>query len=120
MIQNSLFVGGAAADCKNHHFASLRVYITKAGNNLFYVYRAQCPMCKKIKYFNLEGKPVPGIYKLNGRVPDFKVNFWKEMKQFGLDPVGFTNTLVENPNCFRFDVESLPKRQQKSREILDY
>lgn len=109
MIQNNLFVGGGSANCQNHFFASLRVYITNGGNSLFYVYRAQCPYCRQIKYFDIGGRTVPGVYKLNGKNADGKVHLWRELKQNGLDPVLFVNTLVENPNCFRFDVESLPK-----------
>lgn len=109
MINNSLFNVGGAQNCSGHCVASLRVNIVRGNDILFNVYRAQCPVCKQLRYFDVEGRTVPGVYKLNGRTADFKAHFWKELKQYGLDPVGFINTLAENPGSFNFDVDSLPK-----------
>lgn len=112
MTQNNLFNVGAAANCNGHCISSLVVNIVRGNTILFNVYRAQCPVCKQLRYFDVEGRTVAGVYKLNGRVADFKAHFWKELKQYGIDPVGFVKTLADNPNCFNFEVESLPKRQQ--------
>lgn len=91
-------------------YTSLPVFLTDGKKTVGMYYRAQCPVCRHVRvYEDKDGYVRPGVYKLNGKTPDFGAEFWPELKRYGIDPAGFVNVLYQQSRERYFDVAQMPK-----------
>ena len=87
-------------------YTSIPVYlVTPDGKYVELGFRAQCPCCGHVKRYD------SGVlYRLNGKVADFKAQNWPEVRQWNLDATALNN-LVSTAKTRYFEVNNLPKYQ---------
>ena len=87
-------------------YTSIPVYlVTPDGKYVELGFRAQCPCCGHVKRYD------SGVlYRLNGKLADFKAHNWPEVRQWNLD-ANALNNLVSTAKTRYFEVNNLPKYQ---------
>lgn len=97
-------------------YVSLPVFLVESGGKTTLVcYRAECPFCGDVKYYDGLGCP----YKLNGGRADFGVAYWPEIRRNGLDPDGFIRA-VHTQKCRYFEAAKLPKYESGNHRAEFY
>lgn len=87
-------------------YSSIPVYLVEpSGNWVELGFRSQCPCCGHVKRYD-NGV----LYRLNGKVADFKAQHWPEVRQWNLD-ANALNNLVSTAKTRYFEVNNLPKYQ---------
>ncbi len=78
--------------CRTLNVASFPVKLTQLDGSVITVcYVARCFHCGYIKNYGL----YKGIYKLNGKFPDFKMRYWPELQKNGITHGAFIDAVCE-------------------------
>lgn len=78
--------------CRTLNVASFPVHLTELDGSVTLVcYVARCLNCGYIKNYGM----YKGIFKLNGVKPDFKMQYWPELKRNGITPDMFLDAVLE-------------------------
>ena len=97
-------------------YVSLPVYLVELDGKITLVcYRAECPLCGDVKYYDGKGCP----YKFNGVKADFGVAYWPEIRRNGLDPDGFVSAVYTQKNRY-FEAAKLPKYESQNHRTDFY
>lgn len=76
--------------CRTLNVASFPVKLTQLDGSVITVcYVARCLNCGYIKNYGL----YKGIYKLNGKYADFKMQYWPELQKNGITPGAFIDAV---------------------------
>lgn len=95
--------------CLPVHLIELDGRITLIG------YRAQCPYCRHIRWY--EGRGC--VFKLGSRL-DFDGAKWPEIRRNGLDAQAFQRIAFENPLQRYFEASKLPKYESPNHRTDFY
>ena len=79
--------------CRTLNVATFPVHLTQLDGSVITVcHVARCVNCGYIKNYGM----YKGIFKLNGsKKPDFKMQYWKELKDNGITPGDFIDAVCE-------------------------
>lgn len=78
--------------CRTLNVASFPVRLTQLDGTVVTVcHVARCVNCGYIKNYGLH----KGIFKLNGKHADFKMQYWPELKRNGINPGRFEEAVIE-------------------------
>lgn len=78
--------------CRTLNVASFPVKLTQLDGSVITVcHVARCVNCGYIKNYGMN----KGIYKLNGKYADFKMQYWPELQKNGITPGAFIDAVCE-------------------------
>ena len=69
--------------------------------------KAICLKCWHIKFYSTKDGVKAGIYRLNGSVPDWNMQYWRELK--GVDIHGFIRLMLDEPKRQYYTPDELPR-----------
>lgn len=69
--------------------------------------KAICLKCGSIKMYATKDGVKAGIYRLNGSVPDWNMQYWRELK--GVDIHGFIRLMLDEPKRQYYTPDELPR-----------
>lgn len=70
-------------------------------------HKAICLKCGSIKMYATKDGIKYGIYRLNGSVPDWNMQYWRELK--GVDINGFIRLMLDEPKRQYYTPDELPR-----------
>lgn len=83
---------GMCLACRHPEVASFPVHLTEMDGTVTLVcYVARCNNCGYIKNYGM----FKGIYKLNGKIPDFNMKYWPELRRNDITPGEFIDAILE-------------------------
>lgn len=78
--------------CRTLNVASFPVRLTQLDGKVITVCQvARCVNCGYIKNYGM----YKGIFKLNGKIPDFNLRYWPELQKNGITPSTFIDAVCE-------------------------
>ena len=73
----------------------------------FLCHKAICLKCGSIKMYATKDGVKAGIYRLNGSVPDWNMQYWRELK--GVDLHLFIRLMLDEPRRQYYTPDELPR-----------
>lgn len=97
-------------------YVSLPVFLVEPDGKITQLgYRAQCIACRNVR--NYDGKGC--LYRLDGRTPDFGVEYWDIVRRYGLDPKALNDLAFSQCETRYFEVAKL-SRQESSLHRAEF
>lgn len=95
--------------CGKGVYVSMPVFLDNGKDKpmTYLCHKAICLMCGSIKMYSTKDGVKYGIYRLNGSVPDWNMQYWRELK--GVDLHLFIRLMLEEPRRQYYTPDELPR-----------